>query len=112
MNDIFVFALGCVFGSALTSAAAFLQLFKPRKKAIPYRPLTSRKKTAIVSKLISRDGDRCRLCKRLLVFDKSQVSDPLYRTIDHIKPVSRGGSNVLENMQLLCGGCNREKSNG
>lgn len=31
--------------------------------------------------------------------------------IDHIMPVTRGGTNVLENLQLLCSACNRSKSN-
>jgi 5-methylcytosine-specific restriction endonuclease McrA len=29
--------------------------------------------------------------------------------IDHVLPVSRGGSNTDDNVQLLCGFCNRRK---
>lgn len=31
--------------------------------------------------------------------------------IDHIQPLSRGGTNYPENLQLLCRACNRSKSN-
>lgn len=29
--------------------------------------------------------------------------------VDHIHPVSRGGTNDLSNLQTMCGPCNREK---
>ena len=46
----------------------------------------------------ARDGGRCRRCgsTRRLHFD-------------HVIPVSRGGTNSVANIQLLCGDCNRAK---
>ena len=32
-------------------------------------------------------------------------------TIDHIKPVSLGGENTLDNVQILCATCNFKKGN-
>ena len=32
-------------------------------------------------------------------------------TVDHILPLSRGGNNKLENLQLMCEQCNKTKSN-
>ena len=32
-----------------------------------------------------------------------------YIYIDHIRPISRGGSNNIENLQILCGFCNSSK---
>lgn len=51
--------------------------------------------------LLKRDGAWCRIC------GLPEELEPL--TIDHIKPIARGGSNELENMQLLCGMCNHTK---
>lgn len=47
-----------------------------------------------------RDGGRCARCGSR---DKLEY--------DHIIPVSKGGSNTLRNIELLCEACNRAKSN-
>ena len=49
----------------------------------------------------SRDGYRCRCC-----------GSEENLTIDHVRPLSRGGKNVKSNMQTLCFGCNQEKADG
>jgi hypothetical protein len=48
-----------------------------------------------------RDGGRCRNC--------GSQEELQY---DHIIPVVLGGSSGLENLQILCGPCNRRKSAG
>ncbi|WP_354003896.1 HNH endonuclease [Arthrobacter sp. zg-Y877] len=50
---------------------------------------------------MTRDGGRCQGC--------GSTVDIQY---DHIIPVSKGGSSNVENLQILCGKCNRFKSDG
>jgi hypothetical protein len=64
---------------------------KPRREAIP---------RAVQREVWQRDGGRCVECqsKERLCFD-------------HIVPFSRGGSNAVRNLQLLCEPCNLSKGN-
>jgi 5-methylcytosine-specific restriction endonuclease McrA len=57
-------------------------------------------RTSIIAYLTERDGPGCIYCGT--DFDIQ---------IDHRHPISRGGDNRLSNLQLLCGLCNRRKSN-
>lgn len=55
--------------------------------------------------LLARDGATCSYCNKPL-------TEPLNGRkthIDHIVPMSRGGSNKLDNLQLLHGTCNMKK---
>ncbi len=54
--------------------------------------------------LLDQYGSRCQGCDR--VFD-----DPRYLELDHNTPRSDGGMNHISNRVLLCGPCNRAKSN-
>lgn len=50
--------------------------------------------------IIERDGPLCAYC--------GETAIPIH--IDHIYPLSRGGSNDLENLTVACAQCNIEKS--
>ena len=65
---------------------------------------SSMKRSAMYAQLIVEHGAKCQGCDR--VFD-----DPRYLELDHRQPRSDGGSNELSNRILLCGPCNRLKSN-
>ncbi len=57
-------------------------------------------------KVISRDYYKCVACGR------APAKDPSVELhVDHIKPWSKGGETVLENLQTLCATCNLGKSN-
>lgn len=54
--------------------------------------------------LLNRDGNICALCIEPILHMKDA-------TIDHIIPLSRGGADTLENMQITHSKCNRQKGN-
>lgn len=53
--------------------------------------------------LVLKDGQNCQGCNQFL-------PSPRQATVDRKYPESKGGENTLENMQILCSACNREKS--
>ena len=57
-------------------------------------------------RVLQRDGYRCCACGALPAKDPNVVLH-----IDHIIPVSYGGSNDMENLQTLCAKCNLGKGN-
>jgi 5-methylcytosine-specific restriction endonuclease McrA len=63
---------------------------RPRREAIPRE---------IREAVWKRDGGACVEC--------NETFDLQY---DHIIPVSRGGATTVSNLQVLCGDCNRAKS--
>lgn len=52
------------------------------------------------ARVIVRDGGRCRRCGSAWRIE-----------VDHIIPLSRGGSSEEDNLQTLCRNCNRKKNN-
>ena len=67
-----------------------------------------------LKRLIKRDGLKCALCGGMCdLNDKSygNGSGPNYPSIDHIKPISKGGSHTWENIQVAHIECNWRKSN-
>lgn len=53
--------------------------------------------------ILKESGQRCALC------GATKAERPL--DVDHIRPRSRGGTNDLWNLQVLCSKCNRSKGN-
>ena len=64
----------------------------------------SMKREQMVERLVEAQGIMCLGCGR--TFDSVR-----YLELDHVVPRNDGGSNDLENRVLLCGPCNRTKSN-
>ena len=57
----------------------------------------------IRQEVILRDASICQNCGKHCAETEIEI--------DHIKPVSRGGQTVLNNLQVLCKSCNAQKSN-
>ncbi len=72
-----------------------LPLFKHKTKRFPSERLKVQ--------VLMRDGNRCRLCGITLTGNNIHF--------DHIKPWSKGGETVLENLQVLCDVHNLAKGN-
>ena len=81
-------------------AIPFLQVTE--RYAEPNGPRMSR--AEMYDHLLRQYGQKCQGCDR--VFD-----DPRYLELDHNTPRSDGGLNHITNRILLCGPCNRLKSN-
>ena len=62
------------------------------------RKLTKQLRTQV----LVRDGYRCRMCGR--------TSDEVKLQVDHVRPVSAGGTDTLDNLAALCRDCNLGKS--
>lgn len=56
----------------------------------------------------ARDGDACRYCAKTVNWrDRRSVDGGTY---DHVQPISRGGTETVENLVVCCRGCNSRKS--
>lgn len=65
-----------------------------------------------LKKLVARDGLECKICGQMCDWDDhswSKYSGPLYPSIDHIVPMSKGGGHVWGNVQVTHIICNSEK---
>ena len=81
-------------------AAPFLRV----KVRVPAPPGPKMSRAEMYKHLLGQNGPKCQGCDR--VFD-----DPRYLDLDHNTPRSDGGINHISNRILLCGPCNRLKSN-
>ncbi len=83
------------------TAAPVLKTKKKRSQEPPGPKMT---RAEMVDLLIEENGLVCEGCER-------EFDDPLYLELDHNTPRSDGGVNHISNRLLLCGPCNRIKSN-
>ena len=74
------------------------------KVQVPEPPGPKMSRAEMVEFLIKQNGIVCAGCDR-------EFDDPLYLELDHNTPRSDGGVNHISNRLLLCGPCNRIKSN-
>lgn len=70
-----------------------------------------------LKKLYDRDNGICYLCGKVCDFNDSKYVDGAfvvgkdYPTVEHIKPISLGGSDTWDNIKLACLYCNSKKGN-
>ena len=55
-------------------------------------------------------GDECYLCGRTMLFNPRDNASPLYATLEHVIPRSKGGQKTWDNIKLSCRECNSDKS--
>ena len=65
--------------------------------------------TGVRYEVLKRANKRCELCG--VQEGDEGYEDRLPLHIDHIEPRSKGGSNEIDNLQVLCRACNLGKSN-
>ena len=58
-----------------------------------------------IKKMHSNQGGKCPLCGKSVKLIRYQFE------VDHKVPLSRGGGNELDNLQITHTGCNRDKGN-
>lgn len=63
-----------------------------------------------------KDSGKCYLCKDDVNWDdkhpgyKTMTCGPKYPTIDHVIPLSKGGTHTWDNVRLACKSCNEKKA--
>ena len=78
-----------------------MQFFYPGasdKTLSPIGPVTKPRTEARYRAVIARDGTACHLC--------GEETAPMERSLDHIQPKARGGSDRLANLALAHKSCN------
>jgi 5-methylcytosine-specific restriction endonuclease McrA len=77
---------------------------RARKREVTVEPVSLRE-------IFDRDGGKCQICKRKVRWDLA-YPDPMSKSIDHIVPLSRGGTHEPRNCQLAHLRCNVSRGVG
>lgn len=83
--------------------------FRGTRKKNPGRHLTMaeiRRRQWLRRTLVRKHGGVCALCGKPVLLQDGHADSA---SIDHIRPVSKGGADTIENMQLAHERCNRRK---
>ena len=88
LGVLLLFAIGAGLSLALTRPDPERVIY--RRQAIP---------STVKQAVWARDGGTCARC-----------GSDWNLQFDHVIPVSKGGGNSVENIQVLCGTCNRSKA--
>lgn len=76
--------------------------------------MTKWERRSIRATLRQRDGDACHWCKRLMLFGRRRafgIREPdNWATIEHVTPVSQGGTSDMSNLALACKLCNSSRA--
>jgi len=101
------------FSKALEEFIKFSNRRRKRKLKTPfiYKTGSKQRTMRIVNvglryKVLLRDGYKCVKCG-----NSPAYGNGVHLQIDHIRPYSKGGETVFENLQTLCNECNLGKSN-
>ena len=65
--------------------------------------------SVVLINVFNKFSGKCQCCNKELNFKGSHLEDD-YPSIDHIIPLSKGGTHTWDNVQLLCRRCNYMKS--
>jgi 5-methylcytosine-specific restriction endonuclease McrA len=74
--------------------------YKPRSKKFHINKSTAHRRF-LTKQLIGKYGNKCQICGKEL--SRGEI------TIDHIVPLSKGGSDEFSNCQIACFECNQLK---
>lgn len=87
-------------------SALHISLGTPKHNSSPVNTYKKRKAVpaGLRYKVLARDGFKCVLCGA-----SPKKSDEVQLHVDHILPVSKGGTNAMENLRTLCAVCNLGK---
>ena len=84
----------------LSSSAKFNPKVHSKKVQPKRKPISGR----VRQNVFMRDNYTCQICGKT-------IDDGVTLHLDHIQPVSKGGSDEEDNLQVLCSQCNLEKHN-
>ncbi len=79
-------------------------MYRSKKQVHNYRRNLSKTRRQAV---YERDGFRCVYCQK---GQEELEANGAFLTIDHRKPISKGGTNEFPNLQTLCNICNNLKA--